>query len=352
MAEAFVLEFKIMNPKENGLPQEKPPELDEYQLFRQRKHETFNTPPEVISRLIERAVHAPISAKERIINGETNEVYAVTAAGRELIVRIHHGPKNRFAKEAWIFKQCAAIGIPVPEMLLVDELDLEGKPAKVCVETKMEGVGMDKMPQLREPGRQADLIKLLNQLGKILKKLHSIRIEGFGPIELDRTSRYKTVRDLITKDDKINRELLAKGLEGNEAARNLLQTAYRVLESEAAKHGETSSSLLHNDLSPSHIIVKDGNVSGLIDFESACAGDPIMEFALWDFKLNSDYPTKYIMDGYGTLDTFSREFASEMSFWKVFRALHSLAYCLQEKKKAGTDRALKAIREGLEGLSA
>src|SRR3989344_5298972 len=94
--------------------------LTEHESFSQKKNEGWNTPVEIFQSQVEDATGSSIVEKTRIVNGETNEVYAVTTeSGKEVIVRIHHGESNRFKKERWALEECSKIPVPTPKMLSV-----------------------------------------------------------------------------------------------------------------------------------------------------------------------------------------------------------------------------------------
>ena len=120
---------------------------ESYTDYRRKKHEQWNTSSEVIQGAVLKATGSAMAEQQRIIAGETNEVYsATTEAGPEVIVRIHHGPRNRFEKERWALDRCAEVGVPAPMMLFVESLN---DTTHICVESKLGGESLDqKNPEL------------------------------------------------------------------------------------------------------------------------------------------------------------------------------------------------------------
>jgi hypothetical protein len=56
--------------------------------------------------------------------------------------------------------------------------------------------------------------------------------------------------------------------------------------------------LLHGDLEPAHILVSEGRLGGLIDFEFPASGDPAEELAGWDRAHGNVLPTAWLLEGY------------------------------------------------------
>jgi aminoglycoside phosphotransferase (APT) family kinase protein len=363
-SESFILKFAIlssikllltseernmpMNPNEQPSFENGNESYGDQKSFMHAKHERMNTPDSVIENLVREATGSPLSSKERIIDGESNEVYSVaTEAGNEFIVRISHNEKSRFEKERWVLKQCAEAGAPVPEIIFLESIEAENQPLQLCVETKLSGIGLDKVIDILSPERKDKLAELLGQLGENLAKVHSVKTKGFGKLDKEGNGMFASVQELIAGDNSIHDKQILDAIEDRPGAKEAVLKAYEILEKESAAHADVSSYLIHNDLSPQHILIDGDNVSGLIDFESAFGGDPMLEFALWDFKFGGKYPLKHILEGYEKLrpEVLSGDFERRLNFWKLYRALGSLRYCIKEGKEFRIDRLIKVISD-------
>jgi len=334
-----------MNNPENNIPKM----FEDQASYVEHKHEQWKTAPAIIGACVKEATGAGLAESRRIINGETNEVYEVrTESDEEVIVRIFHGERKRFGKERWALEQCAALGVPVPDMLLVKSIDDESGPLQICVESKIPGVSLQEVRKSREDKSDPELADMLRELGRLLKKVHSVPTNGFGMLDAEGNGKFASVAELVARDDHVNREKILEMLADRPVEIGMIKASYEILDREAAAYGDVSSHLIHNDLSPEHVLIDDGRISGLIDFESACGADPIQEFSLWSLKFDKQYPLRHILEGYGGGDAADASFERKLHFWRIYRGLGSLGYCLREGKRAGADRALKMVRESQE----
>lgn len=185
----------------------------EYISWRQTKHEGMNTPTSLIENVIFEATDSRLVKLKRIIAGEVNEVYlAETESGQEIIIRIFHGQKAKFYKEQWVFEQCAKVGAPTPQMLLVKSIEVNGKPLEICIETKLSGTSFDQIPEILNSKMDGERINILHQIGQILSKIHSIPTNGFGPLDRNGNGKFPSIQELISGDTYISRDRILPSL--------------------------------------------------------------------------------------------------------------------------------------------
>ena len=242
----------------------------DYEIFREEKHESLNAPHAVIVDAAEKATGASVSSEKRIIAGETNEVHEITTDdGGEVIVRIYHGEKPKFERERWAIEQCKASGVPVPEVLLVEESKREGSTLFVCVESKVEGVSLGNIPEITEPKNSERLKELLYKTGEQLSTIHSISTNGFGSLDKNGQGKYDSVQSLLTEDQFRNPENIlseSKLKITDHDTVQLVNRAHEIIIAQADSLPVISPKLLHGDFGPQHILIKDGEISGVIDF--------------------------------------------------------------------------------------
>jgi len=326
-------------PKDDG---------QEYKSWRQAKHEGMNTPTGTIESIILEATGLSLVKLTRIIAGEVNEVYlAEIESGQEVIIRIFHGQKAKFYREQWAFEQCAKKGVPVPKMLLVKSIEASEKPLEICVESKLPGVSLDKVTEINTLEKKIDL---LHQIGKILSQVHSIPTTGFGPLDKEGHGKFTSVPDFILHNSYIKKEKILSELVGRPADIQMVVRAYEILNQELTNYTSPPPCLIHNDISPQHIFVDQGKISGLIDMENACGSDPISELARWDVKFGKEFPLKYIIEGYENKELFTGDFEKKLAFWKIYKSLTSLSYNINVNKPSGINKSLKDLRETLDSF--
>jgi aminoglycoside phosphotransferase (APT) family kinase protein len=318
---------------------------NEYQEFRKRKHEQWNTSEALVGEMVEKALGSPLASRERIVAGEINEVYSVvTASGQEAIVRIFHGEKGKFEKEHWALERCREAGVPVPEVFLVERIESEDGPLHFCIESKLAGVTMKEALAESESKVEAD--ELLRQLGELLAKIHSVETGGFGVLDAHGDGKFHSVPELVAGDWNISFDEVLAALETRPADAALARKGYEILQTEAPRYSESSPRLAHNDLAPQHILVHEGKISGIIDFESAIGADPMMELARWEAKYGQTYPLEKILEGYGK-DSLPRDFERSKAFWNIYRAFVSLRYCIRAGKQVGIENSLEIMKKSV-----
>ena len=143
----------------------------------------------------------------------------------------------------------------------------------------------------------------------------------------------------------IDKEKILPALNNRPEDLEIILKAYEILEREAKNYPLSSACLIHNDISPQHILVDGENVSGVIDLEAATGGDPILEFARWDFKYGKEFPLKDILEGYENKEVLSGDFERKLNFWKIYRSFVSLRYCINNNKQEGINKSIKGIKE-------
>jgi aminoglycoside phosphotransferase (APT) family kinase protein len=226
------------------------------------KHERWNTSTETLQKILLKVSESPITESHKITLGESNEVFSVTTEDNtEYIVRIFHGEDTKFEKEQWVIEECRKVGIPVPEVLLIDSIMVDSKPLEVSVLSKLPGIPLNQIPNITTPEAQAELITLLHQIGEILAKIHSIEMRGYGRINKEHHGQHETIEDLLGEVkaylEKIITPALLHKLEDLEA----VKIAFEILKRESTTLQTSSPRLIHNDFAPAHILINEGMTS-------------------------------------------------------------------------------------------
>ena len=325
---------------------EEPKVVSETNIFQQEKHSRMNTPEETIRGVVLKATNYSVVEITRVINGETNEVYDVlTESGQSVFVRIYHREESKFEKERWALDRCGEAGVPVPSVFLVEDEEVDSKILHFCVESKIPGIGMDQVSNILSPENALKLSDLLKQVGRALSGIHSVKTNGFGVLDKDGNGNFTSVKELVLGNLYIRKEKILPTFENRPEDLKIILGGYEILAKEAENYLESLPCLIHNDISPQHILVDGENVSGVIDFEAAVGGDPILEFALWDFKYGKDFPLKCILEGYENKEVLSGDFERKFNFWKIYRSFVSLRYCIKNGKQEGIGNSVRVIQE-------
>lgn len=324
------------------------PGTSDYQAFIKAKHERlFNTPPAIIDDAVRKATGSSPIGNERIIKGEANDVHAVkTEDGREIIIRISRSQEaeSQFQKERWAIEQCAKAGVPVPRVLYLETLRYEGKPLSISVENRLPGVPLN---ELAEDMDKKELAELFKKAGAVLSQIHSIKTNGFGELDKDGSGEYRSITGMFSKKE-LNEEGLLAAAHSASLDPRVIERAMQILQDYQSQYPPIPPRLIHNDFGPKHILVDKSELTGILDFEIAQGGDPIREFARWQFFYEHRYPLQPLEEGYGDKAIFESDFECRFFIWKLHTGLINLSYYVDEGNQSGIglckDRLPKDLR--------
>jgi len=231
---------------------------------------------------------------QRIVGGETNEVYVATlASGTDVVVRISRkGDGCRFESEQWAVHAAAAAGVPVATILGIERTHDDAGELALCIEERIEGLSLDDVPGTAERERLTGLA------GEVTALLHTVEMPACGWVRPDGSApapSWERVLHLGADAEQLD-SLCAAAV-----AHGMAAPWVRAAAAELERHDELLAPirprLLHGDLSPNHVLSDGARITGLIDLEQAFAGDPAFEFVRWDYFYASA-PVGWLLAGY------------------------------------------------------
>jgi Ser/Thr protein kinase RdoA (MazF antagonist) len=198
-----------------------------------------------------------------------NVVYEVDAGGRQLFVKASPS-HDALRAEAWACARGADVGCAAPAVFALGRLDTS---------TSMSAIIMSRVAgQPIAAGHPA-----LRQVGIGLRRLHDLRLPGFGWLgeavwdEADAFSfAHSSWLDFLHDICANVRRLAGRYVCATAAA----EAAAAAIEAQADTLAHTDvGALCHGDLKPAHILVDGDRLSGVIDWGDAVAGDPAWDIA-------------------------------------------------------------------------
>lgn len=173
--------------------------------------------------------------------------------------------------------------------------------------------------------------KTAYQMGELLAKLHSIRIErdmlgdAYELIYTEKDEWWMIIRewfeDCVEDCKKIlNAKLLDKCI-------RLFDFYYEDLPE------PDYPSIVHMDYRPGNILIKDSNVTGLLDFETARIGSADVDFSkmklfVWDLYPNT---REEFLSGYSTIRKLPN-FEKTLPFYLLFNTFTGVGWCVHRGK--------------------
>jgi hygromycin-B 7''-O-kinase len=246
--------------------------------------------------------HQTVASIAKIHGGEIAAVYEIGLVGGKssLVLKVYPQSLHwKMRKEANVIALIGnQISVPIPHILLVDDskqlLDLN-----FTLMTKLDGMGLGSIERTLPQDQFASAYR---QIGTLLREFHQIPMEAFGYIGPNGIwTAYPTNHAYITFQFK--RKLMEFQQRGGQEALALRVAGY-VAEHDTLLRECQQSVLCHNDLHAGNLLAKSDSgairLCGVLDFEGALAGDPLMDVAKAAYYLRDD-ARRALLDGYGDL---------------------------------------------------
>lgn len=211
---------------------------------------------EIAGRLAETYLGGSIdSAKAIMGRGEVNQMYLLETAEQKAVLRVNGvGEYDRFKKEEWCIHQANARGVPSPKVLA---LGTDSDRAYMLLE-HVDGANGNEIASTPE---------LWEQLGRYLRGIHDIPVQGFGESLEDITAgsratwqKYLTYNiTSLTDEDVLVRTRVLDAVRARE-----LRAQFERLSAAVFSFG-----LSHGDFSLANVIVAEDHRPNVIDWGSA-----------------------------------------------------------------------------------
>lgn len=274
-----------------------------------------------------------VSALSRITGGYVNEVYSGRSGDEDVVVRIAR-ERNAYPVEMWVYNRFQELGIPCPKTIAYQETPSQiGSPTMIM--EKVSGKSLDQVelsPEIEE--------RIYKEVGEILKKVHQIKIDGFGflTIQGDQlTGRNKTAKESWGERTLKDLEYLSE----HNLVTKLEYKAILSIYNEILKAEVNQSVFIYNDLHKAHIFTDGEKITGVIDLGNSFAGDPRYDIASTLFFLE-DSEAEFFKEGYGDLS----EDPMVSKYLIMIAALKS-GWRHKAGNFSGSEKALVKLRQAL-----
>ncbi|MFC7622107.1 phosphotransferase family protein [Microlunatus sp. GCM10028923] len=297
-----------------------------------------STPRSVLADVVRRAVGSELVRADRILEGYSNEVYRVRcAAGQDLVVRILRFDDDitlaASAGEARAIELARAAGVPAPEILLLDTVEVGGREFPVMVQRAAVGRPLGEVIDRLSAQQLRDV---LIELGELIARLNEVPVdhESDGPTAMAAALAHRQAE---------RGQVLAAGFSASEFDQliELLSEYVRDVPAEPWV-------LCHGDLSCKHIFVtgegRDGSivrVSGIIDFGDWKAGAPVHDLAVLRVH-EPQLDLAPLLAGYGAPAGYT--YRRLLDLHTLMILVGSLAFCVNEADHDGIARSAHQLR--------
>ncbi|MFB6087328.1 MAG: phosphotransferase family protein [Haloarculaceae archaeon] len=257
-------------------------ELDEFKdLVRQQTRSTVDVSEDDVIDLVARVTDREVTAVERDAVGAAGGVtFFASVRGREpdVVVQVAHPEAAPGLHKGTVLYRhvgdCTEVRTPAVAALDPDPTDFAGAYAVV-----------ERIPGYSPEGEHEPLSRnarrrVLSDLGRVLGEVHrEVTFEGFGQVaptsdrRVDVDDPHETWTSHLTERLDRQREVAA-----GTPVEDLVERAYdHAVGGLADLSDPRVGSLLHQDLRPGNVVVEDGRLAALVDWDGAVAGDPAFD---------------------------------------------------------------------------
>jgi len=255
-----------------------------------------------------RAIVRQVSSQEvrdvtELHGGEISTVLEISLADAPAcILKIYPASLQwKMAKEVYVLGLLRDLGVAIPKILLADEtrsvIDLN-----YLLMTRLDGTVLG---QREATLSDAELFDIYAEMGVALRQINDVTLDSFGYIGPNGvwTSHPSNHAYMSAQ---FERKLMEFGTRGGDPA-----LAARIRGSVTARqhlfNAASTPRLCHYDFHAGNVLVTSQgqpHLSGIVDFENATSGDPLMDVAkaLYYFKAKDAPKRDGLLTGYGTIE--------------------------------------------------
>jgi hygromycin-B 4-O-kinase len=178
----------------------------------------------------------------------------------------------------WCADRLEPLGVPAPKTITI-KVRTEEYPTYSVEEhsTGTNAASLSWKDQLR------CFDSCLYQMAGLAIKIHSIRVEGFGPLDQNGCGQFSSWQAFLRSPAIVALERIAWCDESDLALDELVGSASGLLYELSKSIAPGSARLLHGDLAPNNILLDGAKISGILDWGDALGGDPLYDLALFEF---------------------------------------------------------------------
>jgi len=240
----------------------------------------------------------------------------------------------KFQSERMAYDLLAQQSLPVPEVLVLDESRTIA-PYDLIITTRLPGQTLASSWQSLPADR---LHTLIYTIGQALARIHACTFPAFGKLRsLDYVTWTGYVQDYVERYLRSANDMrlldVTLGTDIERAIDRALGDLKYV----------TQPSLVHCDLHYENILHVDGELSGLLDFEWALAGDPAYDFMIGDVRERMVPGSEAtLVAGYQSIRSFRTNHEKCVHWYRLFLQLEE---AVTYQRMGGTQCAATALQQ-------
>ncbi|WP_432935443.1 phosphotransferase family protein [Kribbella sp. CA-253562] len=200
-----------------------------------------------------------------------NETYRAELGGDvAVVVRIARQDAPWFVDEAHLMTQARDAGVPTAEVLGLEHLDHQGELLSFSIQRFLPGRSLDELVGVLPA---AEVERLAVDAGEILARVHSLTPYAGRGI---RHELRLPEQDAVARIARIVAETL------DPAAAAVVERGADFLREQVTTRPAPPLALAQGDFLPKNLLVHDGTIAGVIDWEFAGPASPAFDLARWE----------------------------------------------------------------------
>jgi aminoglycoside phosphotransferase len=279
-----------------------------------------------------------LTATRMSFGHSSSEVYDVVLPQRQVIVKLNREATalEGIQKNLTIL---AELGLPVSKVLYAD-MSCTQFPVAYVVLGKIPGrdlrYELDAMTKIQMTTLAEHLVTFQRRV------LLLPRGRGFGWVPLGETAPFASWADIVQRDLRQGKEVL-----GRESLVNLHKSIEILSEQFDNYFANVQAVCFLDDITTKNVIVQNGELSGLVDFDTVCYGDPLFWLSLTQTAVAADVGAsgQFYVD---ELLRFWNADATEkqvIQFYTLLHAMDFLALAVRTNDLALRERLLEWMNE-------
>lgn len=278
--------------------------------------------------------------------GNVNSVRSgILASGKEVIIRCHpKGVRNGyFHAEATAAHKAKEAGLPSFDTLAVHDYE-GGNDFAFHVLEKLPGTAIKKWLEAN-PNDEA---VLLPQIGKMMARLHQVKVDGFGALDNERAKTgelvglHQTLGASVRAGLPFNLKVLLK--EGVLTAEQSAAVT-KLFGDDNLLLNNSQAVLVHNDFADWNLLTDGKDVTGILDWDECVASDPVSDIACWSTFFDPER-LKGFLDGYWEVAEKPADFDDRFELLRLRYVVSKMTLRLRRYTWEQTDFMREKIETG------
>lgn len=245
--------------------------------------------------------------------------------------------RGRVVLEAWAYQRVRELGAPAPRVLATD-LGRETYPRNFIIIEKVAGVPLGDVRV--EPEERHRLVR---EAGWAIRAVHEIGIPGFGLLDEGTYLRNAQVQGQYDSWEEFIGGALEHTVPALRSGGVIDDAGVERIHQVVADHAEyydlgPVGHLLHGSFDPTHVLVNEGRVTGIVDFSERRSGDPAWD--LGGFLMDNIAERRHLLAGYEPDRRGAADFEVTIPLYGGIRAIQAARRAHDGSRTIVRDRLL------------